>query len=45
MTDKEFLEWIAMRLINQYGELPSCDYVLRLQAIAKVQPDGKVTLP
>ena len=35
MTDGEFLNWIADRLIHQYGENPDVDFVHKLRELAK----------
>ena len=32
--DREFLEWIANRLVEVYGESPNVDFVLKLRQIA-----------
>lgn len=34
MTDKEFLTWIASRLVNVHGESDNVDFVQRLRQIA-----------
>lgn len=34
MTDSEFLEWIAARLVNVYHESENVDFVLKLRKIA-----------
>jgi hypothetical protein len=34
MTDKEFLNWLANRLVLHYGENENVDLVLRLKEIA-----------
>ncbi len=34
MSDKEFLLWLASRLVNVYGEYEQTDFVLRLKEIA-----------
>lgn len=36
-TDKEFLLWLAARLVNVYKESDLTDFVQRLQAIAQKQ--------
>lgn len=33
--DKEFLNWLADRLVNVYNESPNVDFVHKLKAIAK----------
>lgn len=33
MTDKEFLNWIADRLLNVFGEDPNADFIHRLRNI------------
>ena len=35
MTDDEFLNWIADRIVNVYGESEYVDFVLKLREIAK----------
>jgi hypothetical protein len=37
MTNKEFLHWIANRLVNVYKEHPNTDFVLKLKEIADDQ--------
>lgn len=32
-ADADFLEWLAYRLVNQYGESLNVDFVLRLRKI------------
>lgn len=32
--DKEFLNWLADRLVNVYNESPNVDFVLKLKQIA-----------
>jgi hypothetical protein len=34
MSDKEFLLWLAARLVNVYGESELTDFVLKLKEIA-----------
>jgi hypothetical protein len=34
MTDKQFLHWIADRLVHVYSEPENIDFVLKLRAIA-----------
>lgn len=34
MTDKEFLNWLADRLVHVYGESPNVDFVHRVRSIA-----------
>lgn len=34
-NDKEFLNWLADRLVHVYGESPNVDFVHKLRAIAK----------
>jgi len=38
-TDKEFLIWIKMRLIEVYGESENVDFVQRLQKIINKMAD------
>lgn len=35
MTDKEFLNWLADRLVNVYNESPNVDFVHKLKKIAE----------
>lgn len=35
MTDSDFLNWIADRIVNIYGESEQVDFVLRLRRMAK----------
>jgi hypothetical protein len=37
MTNKEFLHWIANRLVNVYKEHPNTDFVLKLKEVADNQ--------
>jgi hypothetical protein len=34
MSDREFLYWLAERLVNVYGESPNVDFIQRLRTIA-----------
>lgn len=34
MTEKQFLHWIADRLVHVYGESENVDFVLKLRKIA-----------
>lgn len=34
MNDKDFLGWIADRLIHMYGESPNTDFIIRLRKMA-----------
>jgi hypothetical protein len=34
MSDKDFLLWLAARLVNVYGESELTDFVLKLKEIA-----------
>jgi len=34
MKDSEFLNWIADRLINVYGETENVDFVIKLRTVA-----------
>lgn len=43
MKDKEFLEWLANRLVEVYGEASGTDFVLKLRAIARATPDEQLT--
>lgn len=43
MRDRAFLEWLAQRLVNVYGESPDVDYVTKLQSIAEATDPDKVT--
>jgi hypothetical protein len=43
MSDKDFLLWLAERLIMVYGENENIDFVTKLQAIAKALPVDQVT--
>lgn len=43
MSDKEFLEWVADRLVHVYGESKNADFVHKLRAVAAAQPEGKNT--
>ena len=43
MTDKQFLLWLADRLVVQYGESPDVDYVHKLCSIAEALPEEQVT--
>lgn len=42
-TDKEFLLWLAARLVHVYKESELVDFVQRLQAIAQKQ-EGTTSL-
>jgi len=37
MTNKDFLHWIAGRLVNVYNEHPNTDFVLKLKEVADAQ--------
>jgi hypothetical protein len=37
MANKEFLHWIANRLVNVYKEHPNTDFVLKLKEVADNQ--------
>ncbi len=39
MTDKQFLQWIHDRLVNQHGESSGCDYMRNLRGIIKEMPE------
>jgi hypothetical protein len=43
VKDKPFLEWLASRLVNVYGESEYVDFVHKLRAIAKATPDDQET--
>jgi hypothetical protein len=44
MKDKAFLEWIANRIVEVYGESPNVDFVRKLRAIAEeYKPEDKDT--
>ena len=43
MTDKKFLNWIADRFVNRYGESENVDFVQKLRAIAKATPEDRDT--
>lgn len=34
MTDAQFLDWVADRLVNVYGESPNVDFVNKLRRMA-----------
>ena len=38
MLDKDFLKWLAERLVYVYGESPNLDIVHKLRAVAAAQP-------
>jgi hypothetical protein len=40
-SDREFLEWLAERLVNVYGESPNVDFVQRLRVVAAGLPDNQ----
>ena len=42
MTDKEFLSWLADRIVYVYKESPNTDFVLRLWKIADSLSEEKV---
>jgi hypothetical protein len=35
MKDKDFLYWLADRLVNVYGESPNIDFVSKLVSVAE----------
>lgn len=35
MSDSEFLDWLADRLVNVYGESENVDFVRRLRGLAR----------
>ena len=43
MKDREFLLWLAERLVYVYRESPNVDFVLKLKAIAEATPKNRVT--
>ena len=45
MNDKEFLNWVADRLVHVYGESENVDFVLKLRQIAGAQPAGESVDP
>jgi hypothetical protein len=45
MTDQEFLNWVADRLVNKYGESPDVDFVDHLRHLAKRIDRGEVSAP
>lgn len=40
MTDKDFLNWLSLRIVEVYGESPMVDFVHKLNAIAERVPEG-----
>jgi hypothetical protein len=42
MSDKEFLEWVAARLVV-HGDSPIVDFIGKLCSIARAIPDGQDT--
>jgi hypothetical protein len=42
MSNKEFLNWIADRLVHVYGESPNVDFVHKLRAIAEAEKQEPV---
>lgn len=44
MTDREFLLWVADRLVQHYGDNPNTDFVSKLVSIAYSFPPERVTL-
>lgn len=40
LSDKDFLLWIADRLVEVYGESPNVDFVLHLREVAEKQEDA-----
>lgn len=38
MTDSQFLNWVADRLVHVYGESPNTDFVLKLRSMASASP-------
>ena len=43
MTNKEFLHWIADRLVHIHGENPHVDFLLKLREIANEQEKTPMT--
>jgi hypothetical protein len=43
MSDKEFLNWLADRLVNVYGESEYVDFVHKLRNIALAMPPEQCT--
>ncbi len=43
MLDKEFLNWLADRLVNVYKESPYVDFVQKLKAVAAATDPTQVT--
>lgn len=41
MIDADFIDWIADRMINVYGENEYYDFVIRLRQIAKEMREKK----
>jgi len=39
MPDKEFLNWLADRLVNVYNESENVDFVQKLKAVAEATPE------
>jgi hypothetical protein len=37
-ADKEFLNWLADRLVHKYGESENVDFVLHLRSLADTEP-------
>lgn len=43
MSDRDFLNWLADRLVLVYGEPAGVDFVLKLRAIARAIPPRQAT--
>jgi hypothetical protein len=43
MTDREFLWWVADRIVQVYGEHPYIDFVGKLASIADATPKKRET--
>ncbi len=45
MTDKQFLNWIADRLVFVHGDSPNTDYVRKLREIGNASGPGPAAIP
>lgn len=45
MTDKQFLNWIADRLVFVHGDPGKSDFVLKLREIANASGPGPAAIP
>jgi len=43
MKDREFLQWLARRLITVYGESENVDFVHKLKSVAETVPHDQDT--